>query len=77
MKKYGTLIYGTIGWIIAIIIFFPIFWMTITAFKTERGAYSPDLSFRSEQLPGVCDELTLRLYWLDAGLFPFRDSRRL
>ena len=27
------------------IIFFPIFWMTITAFKTERGAYSPDLIF--------------------------------
>ena len=45
MKKYRTLIYGTIGWIIAIIIFFPIFWMTITAFKTEHGAYSPDLIF--------------------------------
>jgi sorbitol/mannitol transport system permease protein len=45
MKKYGTLIFGIIGWVIAIIIFFPIFWMTITAFKTERGAYSPDLIF--------------------------------
>jgi sorbitol/mannitol transport system permease protein len=45
MKKYGTLIFGIIGWMIAIIIFFPIFWMTITAFKTERGAYSPDLIF--------------------------------
>src|ERR1700719_570237 len=45
MKKSGTLIFGIIGWIIAIIIFFPIFWMTITAFKTERGAYSPDLIF--------------------------------
>ncbi|HMD54217.1 MAG TPA: carbohydrate ABC transporter permease, partial [Phycisphaerae bacterium] len=45
MKKYGNLILGIIGWVIAIIIFFPIFWMTITAFKTERGAYSPDLIF--------------------------------
>jgi sorbitol/mannitol transport system permease protein len=45
MKKSGTLIFGIIGWIIAIIIFFPIFWMTITAFKTERGAYSPDIIF--------------------------------
>jgi len=45
MKKSGTLIFGIIGWVIAIIIFFPIFWMTITAFKTERGAYSPDLIF--------------------------------
>jgi sorbitol/mannitol transport system permease protein len=45
MKKYGTLIFGIIGWIVAIIIFFPIFWMTITAFKTEQGAYSPNLIF--------------------------------
>jgi sorbitol/mannitol transport system permease protein len=45
MKKSGKLIFGIIGWLIAIIIFFPIFWMTITAFKTERGAYSPDLIF--------------------------------
>jgi sorbitol/mannitol transport system permease protein len=45
MKKSGTLIFGLLGWVIAIIIFFPIFWMTITAFKTERGAYSPDIIF--------------------------------
>jgi sorbitol/mannitol transport system permease protein len=45
MKKSGTLIFGILGWLIAIIIFFPIFWMTITAFKTERGAYSPDIIF--------------------------------
>ena len=45
MKKYGNLIFGIIGWVIAIIIFFPIFWMAITAFKTEQGAYSPDLIF--------------------------------
>jgi sorbitol/mannitol transport system permease protein len=45
MKKYGNLIFGIVGWIVAIIIFFPIFWMAITAFKTEQGAYSPDLIF--------------------------------
>jgi sorbitol/mannitol transport system permease protein len=45
MKKYGNLILGIIGWIVALIIFFPIFWMAITAFKTEHGAYSPDLIF--------------------------------
>jgi sorbitol/mannitol transport system permease protein len=45
MKKSGALIFGIIGWLIAILIFFPIFWMTITAFKTERGAYSPDIIF--------------------------------
>src|SRR5258708_11081665 len=25
--------------------FYPIFWMAITAFKTEKGAYSPDFIF--------------------------------
>jgi sorbitol/mannitol transport system permease protein len=45
MKKYSNTIFGIIGWIVALIIFFPIFWMIITAFKTEQGAYSPDLIF--------------------------------
>jgi polyol transport system permease protein len=45
MKKYSNTIFGIIGWIVAVIIFFPIFWMFITAFKTEQGAYSPDLIF--------------------------------
>jgi sorbitol/mannitol transport system permease protein len=45
MKKYTNVIFGIIGWVVAVIIFFPIFWMIITAFKTEQGAYSPDLIF--------------------------------
>jgi sorbitol/mannitol transport system permease protein len=45
VKKYENLIFGIVGWVVAIIIFFPIFWMAITAFKTEQGAYSPDLIF--------------------------------
>src|SRR5260221_440377 len=45
MKKYENLIFGIVAWIVAVIIFFPIFWMAITAFKTEQGAYSPDLIF--------------------------------
>lgn len=45
MKKHANLIFGIIGWIVAAIIFFPLFWMIITAFKTEQGAYSPDLIF--------------------------------
>jgi sorbitol/mannitol transport system permease protein len=40
MKKYGNLIFGIVGWVVAVIIFFPIFWMAITAFKTEQGAYN-------------------------------------
>ena len=36
---------GALAWIIALALFFPIFWMTITAFKTERDAYSMSLIF--------------------------------
>jgi sorbitol/mannitol transport system permease protein len=45
MKSFGKWFLPTLAWIVAIIIFFPIFWMTITAFKTEQGAYSPDIIF--------------------------------
>jgi len=34
-----------LGWGIAFLFFFPIFWMAITAFKTEKQALSPDLFF--------------------------------
>jgi len=41
----GAWAWGLLGWAVALLLFFPIFWMTITAFKTEQGAYSPDLIF--------------------------------
>jgi len=36
---------AALAWLIALALFFPIFWMTITAFKTERDAYSMALIF--------------------------------
>jgi sorbitol/mannitol transport system permease protein len=36
---------GVVAWLIAAALFFPIFWMTITAFKTEQQAYSSSLIF--------------------------------
>ena len=33
------------AWLIALALFFPIFWMAITAFKTERDAYALSLVF--------------------------------
>nr|WP_250463387.1 carbohydrate ABC transporter permease [Caballeronia sp. GAFFF2] len=36
---------GIVAWIVSILLFFPIFWMTITAFKTEQQAYSSSLLF--------------------------------
>ena len=37
--------FGLLGWLVALILFFPIFWMTLTAFKSEQQAYSPSLFF--------------------------------
>jgi len=39
-------LFGIVAWIVALVLFFPVFWMALTAFKTEQGAYSPDLLFR-------------------------------
>ncbi|MFM0753988.1 carbohydrate ABC transporter permease [Paraburkholderia strydomiana] len=36
---------GVLAWFVALLLFFPIFWMTITAFKTEQQAYSLSLFF--------------------------------
>ncbi|WP_420956693.1 carbohydrate ABC transporter permease [Burkholderia gladioli] len=36
---------GVLAWLIALLLFFPIFWMAITAFKTEQQAYSMSLIF--------------------------------
>ncbi|QSN61794.1 MULTISPECIES: carbohydrate ABC transporter permease [unclassified Caballeronia] len=36
---------GVLAWLVSILLFFPIFWMTITAFKTEQQAYSSSLIF--------------------------------
>jgi len=41
--KRGVL--GVIAWLFALLLFFPIFWMTSTAFKTEQQAYSSSLIF--------------------------------
>ncbi|WP_089340637.1 carbohydrate ABC transporter permease [Burkholderia singularis] len=36
---------GVLAWLVALALFFPIFWMAITAFKTEQQAYSSTLLF--------------------------------
>lgn len=36
---------GVIARLVALLLFFPIFWMTITAFKTEQQAYASSLFF--------------------------------
>ena len=44
-SRLKTWLFGIAGWLIALVIFFPIFWITITAFKTEQQALLPSLFF--------------------------------
>src|SRR5580700_12119138 len=45
-KAFWSKIWLTIlAWLVGAIFFYPIYWMIITAFKTEKGAYSPDIIF--------------------------------
>ena len=44
--SFGDGVLGVFAWIIALLLFFPIFWMAITAFKSEQQAYSTLLFFR-------------------------------
>src|SRR5215469_16368828 len=43
--RLSKFIITILGWLIGIMFFFPIFWMGITAFKTEKDALLPDLIF--------------------------------
>ncbi|WP_233865895.1 carbohydrate ABC transporter permease [Paraburkholderia adhaesiva] len=45
MQFIGRVLPGLLAWLIALALFFPIFWMTITAFKTEQQAYIPSIFF--------------------------------
>ena len=44
-SRLKTWILSLSGWLAALILFFPVFWMALTAFKTEPQAYSPSLFF--------------------------------
>jgi sorbitol/mannitol transport system permease protein len=46
-RRLQSLLLGSLAWIIALVIFFPIFWMILTSFKTEIDAFAtpPQLFF--------------------------------
>jgi sorbitol/mannitol transport system permease protein len=39
-RRLGSVAWGTVAWIAAIIFFFPVFWMVLTSFKPESAAYT-------------------------------------
>ncbi|WP_420819304.1 carbohydrate ABC transporter permease [Paraburkholderia flava] len=44
-RGVGRVVPGLMAWLVALLLFFPIFWMTVTAFKTEQQAYTISLFF--------------------------------
>jgi sorbitol/mannitol transport system permease protein len=49
-SKIKVLWFGVFGWTAALLMFFPIFWMLVTAFKTEIDAVGPPTLFFSPTL---------------------------
>ena len=44
-RRLHSAILGTLAWIIALVLFFPIFWMILTSFKTEIDAFATPPQF--------------------------------
>jgi sorbitol/mannitol transport system permease protein len=68
MTREGTLKLGirsTSAWVLALLIFFPIFWLGLTAFKTESQAISPSLFFHPT-LHNFVEVQVRSDYWLYA-----------
>ena len=43
--KFGTVGRPIIAWVVALIFFFPIFWLVLTSFKTDADAVKPEFLF--------------------------------
>lgn len=44
-SRLGNLIWPALAWMVALIFFFPIFWMVFTSFKTDADAVKPEFLF--------------------------------
>ena len=44
-SKLGKTVLPTLAWIVALLFFFPIFWMILTSFKTDADAVKPEFLF--------------------------------
>jgi sorbitol/mannitol transport system permease protein len=64
-----------LGWIVALILFFPVFWMVLTGFKQERDAFTsppkfifkPTLDQFHAVLSGGLQPALLNSFWATAG----------
>ena len=45
-SKFGKAIWPIMAWVVALVFFFPIFWLVFTSFKTDADAVKPEFLFR-------------------------------
>ena len=45
-SRFGRIFWPLLAWIVALIFFFPIFWMIFTSFKTDADAVKPEFLFK-------------------------------
>ena len=43
--KFSTIFLPVLAWLVALVFFFPIFWMVLTSFKTDADAVKPEFLF--------------------------------
>ena len=43
--KFSTVFLPILAWLVALVFFFPIFWMVLTSFKTDADAVKPEFLF--------------------------------
>ena len=44
-SQFGKIFWPVLAWVLALIFFFPIFWMVLTSFKTDADAVKPEFLF--------------------------------
>jgi sorbitol/mannitol transport system permease protein len=44
-SRFGTFFWPILAWVLALLFFFPIFWMVLTSFKTDADAVKPEFLF--------------------------------
>ncbi len=44
-SRFGKIAWPVLAWLVALIFFFPIFWMVLTSFKTDADAVKPEFLF--------------------------------
>ena len=43
--RFGSFLWPILAWVLALLFFFPIFWMVLTSFKTDADAVKPEFLF--------------------------------